>query len=509
MSGRGIFTPSTTLAALLFAASTSAPAQFTPADKPAALAAAANADRATFGYVSVPENRRNPANDRRISVAVVVVAARSANPRPDPVFYFVGGPGGSATLSSSGIPLFEALNEDRDIVFADPRGAGLSIPVLGTPAGGRTIAAFTSRNFGALRSAGIDPSGYNTTEISEDYENVRVALGYERINVVANSYGTFVAQEYLRRHSPSVRAMVMTGNSPATDSFIPTSLEIQREGLEALFRDVERNRRARRQYRNLRDRYFRLVARLDRNPLEFETAAGQSSVSGRNLLSLTSALLQRTETIRLVPLLVQQLERGPLSQLPARFFPPSSSGGGDAGPNSFGMYLSTLATDFAAPNYTTDTITNVNADPRPVLRNVPGTSLIQLAAIIESWTVPYRPGTTRRLPFSNVQTLFLNGQMDAQTPASGGATIRERFPMGTNYVYPRIGHAVGFLPGPDLDAAVAFIDVPARRPAYTVGQLLRRDFYPTRQPAREARSVEDFRDSLIDPPIRPPELNRP
>jgi hypothetical protein len=78
--------------------------------------------------------------------------------------------------------------------------------------------------------------------------------------------------------------------------------------------------------------------------------------------------------------------------------------------------------------------------------------------------------------------------------------------MGTNYVYPRIGHAVGFLPGPDLDAALAFIDVPARRPAYSVGNLLRRDFYVTRQPARSAKSVEDYRNSLVNPPVQPPKL---
>ncbi len=493
---------------LLLAAAASSFAQFTPAEKPSTLASFANADRATFGFVNVPENRRDPANDRQIAVAVVVVRAKSAVPEPDPVFYFVGGPGGSATLSSSGIPLFEQLNEDRDIVFADPRGAGLSVPRLDTPRGGRTIDAFTSRNLNALRAMGIDPSAYNTTEISEDYENVRVALGYERINVVANSYGTFVAQEYLRRHSPSVRAMVMSGNSPAPDSFLPTSLDFQRDGLEALFRDVETNRRARRAYPGLRDRFFRLVARLDRNPLQFSTTSGRSTISGNDLLSTTTALLQRTETIRLIPLLVKQLESGPFSQLPARYFPPGSEGGGGE-PNSFGMYLSTLATDFAAPNYTDDTITNVNSDPRPALRNVAGIRLIQLAALVEAWDVPYSPGTTRDLPRSGVRTLLLNGKMDAQTPSAGGASIRVGLPLGINYVYPRIGHAVGFLPGPDLDAAVAFIANPARRPPYALGNLLRRNFYTTRQPARGARTVEDFRDQLVNPPIHPPRFDLP
>ncbi len=496
------------LLTLLLLTSSAAIAQFAPAEKPPTLASFANADRATFGFVSVPENRRDPNNLRQISVAVVIVKAKSADPKPEPVFYFVGGPGGSGTLSSSGIPLFEQLNEDHDLVFADPRGAGLSVPRLGTPRNGRTIDSFATRNFNAFRAMGIDPAGYNTTEISEDYEAVRVALGYEKINVVASSYGTFVAQEFLRRHSPSLRALVMSGNSPAPDPFLPTTLEIQRAGLGALFRDVESSRRTRRAYPQLRNRFYRLVAKLARNPLEFRTSAGISTVSGANLLSTTSALLQRSETIRLIPLLIQQLERGPYSQLPARFFPPVPGGGG-GDDDSFGMYLSTLATDFAAPNYTGDTIASVSAFSSPALRNVSGSSVIQLAAIIDAWDVPYSPGTTRDLPQSDVPTLLINGKMDAQTPTSGGAIIRAGLSGATNYVYPRIGHAVGFLPGPDLDAAVAFIDVPSRRPAYSVGNLLRRDFYAIRQPARGAKSVENFRDSLINPPVRPPNLEAP
>ncbi len=489
----------------LFPLRTHAQVEFTPAAPPPELRDLATRDRATFGYVTVPENRRDPANTTRIQIAVIIVAARSATPHPTPVFYFVGGPGGSATLSSAGFPLFEALNEDHDLVFADPRGAGFSIPFLSTPRNARTIGAFTRRNFNFLRSLGIDPSAYNTTEIAEDYENVRAALGYDQINVVANSYGTFVAQEFLRRFSTSVRALVMTGNLPAPDPFLPTVAEFQREGLLALFRDVASDRRARRNYPNLKDRFFRLVTRLNNNPIEFDGSNSEAiTISGDDLLGVTSSLLQRTETIRLIPLLIQQIERGQLNQLPARYF--SNTGGGSSRENAFGMYLSVLGSDFATANYTTETILQVNADPRPAIRNVVGPGLIQLAAIAESWDVPYAPGTTRSLSTSNVQTLLLNGRMDAQTPASGGATIRAGLPAGTNYVYPRIGHAVGFFNGPDLDAAVAFIETPTRRPDYSVGSLLRRDFYATRSPARGSRSVENFRDTLVDPPVRPPNL---
>ncbi|MGC1481886.1 MAG: alpha/beta fold hydrolase [Chthoniobacterales bacterium] len=498
----GIF--ATTLAA--------APAQFAPATPPSELGTLATRERVTFGYVSVPENRRDPENDRRIRLAVIIVKARASTPEPDPVFYFVGGPGGSATLSSADLPLFEALNEERDLVFADPRGAGFSIPRLNAPRNARTVADFASRNFTFLRSIGVDPSAYNTSEIAADYEDVRLALGYDKINVVASSYGTIVAQEFLRHHSDNVRALVMSGNSPAPDPFLPTALEAERIGLLALFRDVATNRRARRNYPNLKDRYFRLVARLDRQPLRFSGTDRQTgrrstvTITGSKLLQTTTALLQTTDTIRLIPLLVQQLERGQINQLPARFFAPDSRRRRVDANDAFGMYLSVLATDFAAPNYTAQTAASVRAEPRPALRKASGAGLSQLAAIVEAWDVPYAPGTTRTLPSSDVKTLLLNGRMDAQTPSSGGAVIAANLSASINYVYPRVGHAVGLIDGPDLDAAVTFIKTPTRRPRYDVARLLRRDFYATRQPARGTPAVEDWRERLVDPPVRPPDL---
>jgi len=118
-----------------------------------------------------------------------------------------------------------------------------------------------------------------------------------------------------------------------------------------------------------------------------------------------------------------------------------------------------------------------------------------------TWGLPYNPGTTRTLPQSSVRTLFLNGEMDAQTPVSGGATIAAGVPNSVNYVYPRIGHGVGFDIGPDLTAAVSFINDPTQAPAYSVGTLLRRGFYKTRAPSFKTRGVDDWRAYLTDLPL--------
>lgn len=483
-------------------------AQFTPAGKPAPLRKLANSARTTFGYITVPENRADPANSRTIRLAVIISPARSATPLADPVFYLVGGPGGSATLSSGGSDIFDALNDTRDIVYLDPRGAGFSEPNLFMRRDGRTVGQFTRRNRDYFANQlGADVSAYNSTQIAADYESARLALGYSQINLFASSYGTFVAQEMLRRYPSSLRAVVMSGNSPATDPFIPTSLQIQRQGIEALFRDVQRTRPARRAFPRLKSRFYALVRRLDRSPVKLrlkntDTGKLESvTIDGSEFLGTVSELLQTTRTIRYLPLLVTQLERREYGSLVARFFAPYDELRRE---NPFGMYLSVLGTDFAAPGYLRATERGILATRNPTLISALGGEYYQLAQLIVAWNVPYRPGSTRTLPMSSVPTLLVNGRMDAQTPANGGAIIARGLSNATNYVYPRIGHGVGFVAGPDMRAAAAFIRNPSARPAYSTAGLTGRNFYARSYRASRARELDDWRRGLPAPAPRPP-----
>ena len=61
----------------------------------------------------------------------------------------------------------------------------------------RCLAALCARSRG--------PAYYTTSIAVADLERVRAALGYERINLYGVSYGTRVAQHYVRRF-PGARA---------------------------------------------------------------------------------------------------------------------------------------------------------------------------------------------------------------------------------------------------------------------------------------------------------------
>ena len=55
---------------------------------------------------------------------------------------------------------------------------------------------------------------YTTSIAVRDLERVRVALGYDRINLYGVSYGSRVAQHYLRHHEAHVRSVILDGVVP-------------------------------------------------------------------------------------------------------------------------------------------------------------------------------------------------------------------------------------------------------------------------------------------------------
>ena len=75
----------------------------------------------------------------------------------------------------------------------------------------------------AALSSHADLSKYGTLDFVEDIEALRKALGADHIHLYGASYGSRVAQLYLREHPDSVRSIVMAGPAPMS-MIVPDSL---------------------------------------------------------------------------------------------------------------------------------------------------------------------------------------------------------------------------------------------------------------------------------------------
>ncbi len=179
---------------------------------------------AECGRISVAENPDDPAG-RKIELFVARVPAISLNKQPDPLFLIAGGPGTSAVdLYTSASGPFDRIRRDRDIILLDQRGTGRSHRLDCKYDNQDLLARFDDADIGPANvkcrdelSAASDLRFYTTSIAVRDLDDVRRALGYERINLYGGSYGTRVAQHYARRHPQATRAVILDGViDPAT-----------------------------------------------------------------------------------------------------------------------------------------------------------------------------------------------------------------------------------------------------------------------------------------------------
>ena len=179
---------------------------------------------AQCGTLRVPENWAEPAG-RRIELAIAWVPTDNED-APDPVFMLAGGPGQSARDSYPTVaPAFRDIRRKRHVILVDQRGTGGSNALVCRDAKGEkaftetlddgpVAAAEFARKCAADLSKLADPRYYTTSDAIQDLDAVRAAIAASKINLIGISYGTRVAQQYLRRYPARVRSVVLDGVVP-------------------------------------------------------------------------------------------------------------------------------------------------------------------------------------------------------------------------------------------------------------------------------------------------------
>jgi len=178
---------------------------------------------ARCGIVQVPENYTDR-DGRSLALNVIVLPARTDNGAHDAQFDLDGGPGFAATdIAGFYLQFGAAYLQTRDIVIVDQRGTGGSNPLRCPEIEAHEAADAWAPLYppelvarcAAELSARADLSQYTTANSARDLDQVRAALGHERISIFALSYGTTLAQSYIALHPERVRAAVLMGVAPA------------------------------------------------------------------------------------------------------------------------------------------------------------------------------------------------------------------------------------------------------------------------------------------------------
>jgi pimeloyl-ACP methyl ester carboxylesterase len=187
---------------------------------------------AELGHLTVPERRGRP-HGRDLELTFVRFPALPGASGP-PIVYLAGGPGGSGIDAARGprFAMFNALRAVGDVIALDQRGTGQSNAIpwcaaprpwpLEVPAVRPVYTAWLqglARHCAAWwRTQGVDLGGYTTVESADDLDDLRRALGAERLHLIGISYGTHLAMAAMRRHGAHLGRIVLASAEGPDDT---------------------------------------------------------------------------------------------------------------------------------------------------------------------------------------------------------------------------------------------------------------------------------------------------
>lgn len=267
------------------------------------------------GIVTVPENH-DETNGRTINLVYHRLKAKTLSPRPDPLIYLSGGPGGSAlheiTSNETLYKNMSSIRQRRDVIFFDQRGTGHSHFLSCAPfaaavgvlselmpdeLGADALAALgrlaEEGKQGAImlaicpagyQSAGADVGQINSVASSKDIALLATALGYSgEYNLYGTSYGTRLAQNAMRATPDRIRAVVLDGTvSPGHSGTALTVAKVQAH-YDTLFKLCDADAFCSEKWPNARERFIAVLMQLAEEPYVFDPPLAGSAYMRRRM----------------------------------------------------------------------------------------------------------------------------------------------------------------------------------------------------------------------------------
>jgi len=384
---------------------------------------------------------------RKIGIRVAVVPALARDASPDPLFLLAGGPGQAATDAFG--PLmgaFDPVRKTRDLVLVDQRGTGgshkLDCEMVPKDADLRTRleAELAPEKFRAcLGKLDADPRLYTTAIAMQDLDEVRAALGYERINLWGGSYGTRAALVYARMFPDRVRTLTLDGVAPGS---LRLPLFFARDGQRALDLLVDHcaaDKACGKRFPDLRGRLDDLLRRLEARPASIRVedpltgAPIDVTITRGRFVGIMRGLLYSADLTALLPLTLERAAAGDYRSFLAQA---DQLGSGPGGALALGMMLSVLCAEdvpFIAPDELERLSQGTFLGVHPAREFFAACSAWPRGAVAEGHREPVR---------SEAPALLLSGELDPVTPPSWAEDAARTLPRSKHVVVPGVGHGV-------------------------------------------------------------------
>ena len=387
-----------------------------------------------IGTFYVKENRSKP--DSRV-IGIGFSRFPSRNPKVPPVFFLPGGPGSSFLdsvpphLHRTGGPLLaEELLGRCDLVFVDQRGFSKRGSFLDDKAfsSGKVrpdsnlrdrvgeFMRFSREVVGRYSSTQVDLSGYSILECIEDVHELRQALGYGKITLRGQSFGSQWSFGIMRKHPRTVERALLTGIEPLGNGFDMPSHVFN--AVRRIWKSIDRDPRFKPYLPpgGMEEAAEIVIKRLESDPVEV-LAKG------------------RRQPVRIIgpddfpwwdPASILELHHG-------RFE-------GWATPRTLHVVPRTLLQPLVDSSLGATQLRRDKLWNDPAVRYLSRSNFAPLMATADIWPSPDVGDAFRTPVRCDVPVVFVNGDWDTKTPIENMFEIAPYFPNSRQVVVHRAGH---------------------------------------------------------------------
>jgi pimeloyl-ACP methyl ester carboxylesterase len=391
------------------------------------------------------ENRKTRTG-RKIALNILLLPPSSGAGSNDPVFFIAGGPGQSAVDLVKGGDFLPMLHRSRDLVFVDQRGTGesnpLNCPVNGDP---NLLATVLSERYQpeALKQCRAelekraDLSLYATPIAMDDLDEIRDALGYNRINLFGGSYGTTAAMSYIRQHPDQVRTATLKGVAPVEAKLpVPFARGVDR-ALDQMITNCAADATCHGAFPDVRADLTAVLKKFDAGPV---TVKANNLITGKPeefplarevLFENIRLLLYSPSTVRYLPWLIHQMSTGDFNAFASISFQVMSQ---LVRSLAQGMQMSVICAEdvpFATDPLVASEMKNTMYGPGRV---------VTMRAACAEWPKAVTPASFNLPVKADVPVLMISGEADPATPPWLAAEALKLLPDGRQLVIPNGTH---------------------------------------------------------------------
>lgn len=403
-------------------------------------------------FMLVPENHGKPGG-RVVSFPVVVFRSKALFSSRAPVLHLGGGgPGAPMNFNSaeSVRSIWEyhdemSLKQGRDLFAIDPRGSGLSQPLLSCDTFVDHEIARFKRNISfkqewdevkqdyyqcidRFEAEGIDISTYNSLSIARDIETMRTAANVDQWVFIGVSYGANYAQIIAAEYPGSVESMVLDSatfpNLKGHHNFVERTMA----PFLAVYAYCDSDPSCDEPIADFKQRFWKLHKDLNANPVNVEVEHNSEKIplvlNGERYLAAVMEGVYGVEIFADLPRIIAELEARkvesimPYLEYYVAYMLDRSYG--DVSAAGHYCYEDKPFTDFKRMTTLVDEL------PLAYIR--------EIALLTMDWpdycdriqTEPSDP-VVAGAPTIDIPTLFLHGELDTITPLSDVLSQKQRF----------------------------------------------------------------------------------